>query len=98
MEQDGVTSHTSRICMTVLSEMLPHRHNSRFGDIKWPARSPDHSVSVFFLWSHTKCKIKRTRPVNIDELKRRIQKSILGKRSKILRRVMTSLPSRLCVR
>jgi hypothetical protein len=39
--------------------------------------------------------VYETRPANIDELKRRIQECIQGIPNKMLRRVMTSLPSRL---
>jgi hypothetical protein len=42
---------------------------SRFGDIAWPARSPDVTVPDFFLWGFLKDHVFRRRIMTIQELK-----------------------------
>jgi len=41
LEQHGATAHTDRQSMITLRIVLEHRIISRYGDISWPARSPD---------------------------------------------------------
>jgi len=48
-QQDGATAHTARNSMAVVREMFG-TVISRFGDIAWPAQSPDLTVPDFFLW------------------------------------------------
>ena len=43
-QQDGATAHTAQSSMQVLRTMIPGGPLSRFGDITWPARSPNHAV------------------------------------------------------
>ena len=45
---------------------------SRFGDIAWSARSPDLTVSDFFLWGFLKDRVFRRRIMTIQELKQAI--------------------------
>ena len=40
-----------------------------FGDIAWPARSPDLTVPHFFLWVFLKDRVFRNRIVTVQELK-----------------------------
>jgi hypothetical protein len=47
-QQDGATAHTSDASMKVVREMFPDHVISRFGDLHWPARSPDLSPCDFF--------------------------------------------------
>ena len=42
---------------------------SRFGDIAWSARSPELTVSDFFLWGFLKDRVFRRRIMTIQELK-----------------------------
>jgi hypothetical protein len=67
-QQDGVTAHTARQSMTFLRGMFPGRLISLFGDIPWPARSPDLTDPDFFLWGYLKSKVYATRPHSIQEL------------------------------
>ena len=45
---------------------------SRFGDIVWPARSPDLTVPDFFLWGFLKDRVFQWRIMTIQELKQAI--------------------------
>ena len=38
-QQNGATSHTTRVNMTLLQEIFPDRVISHPGDINWPPRS-----------------------------------------------------------
>ena len=42
---------------------------SRSGDIPWPSRSPDLSLSDFFLWGHQWSKVYQGNPRTIPQLK-----------------------------
>jgi hypothetical protein len=68
-QQDGATAHSAQISLAVLREMFPGRLISRFGDINWPAHSPDLSAPDYFLWGYIKSKVHKTRPANSDDLK-----------------------------
>jgi hypothetical protein len=59
-QQDEATAHSARISMAVLREMFPGRLISHFGDINWPARSPDLLAPDYFLWGHVKSKVYET--------------------------------------
>jgi len=48
-QQDGATSHTACDSMAAVSNLFPNHVISRYGDITWPARSPDLSTCDFFL-------------------------------------------------
>ena len=43
-----------------------------FGDIAWPARSPDLTVPDFFLWGFLKGRVFQRRIMTIQELKQAI--------------------------
>lgn len=94
-QQDGATAHTARISMALLREMFPGRLISRFGDVPWPARSPDLSVPDFFLWGYLKSLVYNTLPRTIEELKRRIEDEIVRIDEDMLRRVMGDFTRRL---
>jgi hypothetical protein len=49
-QQDGATSHTARDANATVRNLIPNQVISRYGDIKWPARSPGISVCDIFLW------------------------------------------------
>jgi hypothetical protein len=49
-QQDGSTSHTARDSMAAVRNLFPNHVISRYGDITWPARSPDLSACDFILW------------------------------------------------
>jgi hypothetical protein len=77
-QQDVASAHTAQISMAVLRMMFPDRPISHFGDISWPAHSPDLVVPDYFLWSYIKRKVYEIHPANIDDLKWQIQKHIQG--------------------
>ena len=49
---------------------------SRFGDITWPARSPDLTVPDFFLRGFLKDRVFRRRIMTIQELKQAIVEEV----------------------
>ena len=48
-QQDGTTSQTAKIAINILRPLFPGYLISRYGEIAWPARSPDLSVCGFYL-------------------------------------------------
>jgi len=96
-QQYGTTDHAAEFSMQVLRTIFPGRHISRFGEITWPSRSPDHAVPDYFLWGYitNKVRVYATLPANIADLKQRIMESIQGIPKETLQRVMTAFPSRL---
>ena len=76
-QHDGATSHTAKIAMNILRPLLPGHLISRYGDIAWPARSPDLSVCDFYLWGHLKSVLySAPSPRATQELKLRIKEEI----------------------
>ena len=94
-QQDGATAHTARLSMTKVQEMFPHRVISRFGDVHWPARSPDLSVCDFFLWGHLKERVYRSKPRTTEELKHSIRHEIQSVPLEMIGRAMQSFRRRL---
>jgi hypothetical protein len=75
-QQDGATAHTARASMAVVRQKFPGRVISRFGDINWPARSPDLSIPDFFLWGYLKSKVYIGKPRTLPHLKECIRREI----------------------
>jgi hypothetical protein len=50
-QKDGATSHIDTTPMDMVWNIFPGRLISRFGDIIWPPRFPDLTVSLIFIWS-----------------------------------------------
>jgi hypothetical protein len=89
-QQDGVTTDTARQSMNTLRTVFEHRIISRYGDISWPARSPDLSACDFFSWSYLKSKVIQVRPADLHNLKLRISDEINAIPPAMLLRVMES--------
>ena len=94
-QQDGATCHTARDSMAILRGMFPGRLISKFGDLNWPARSPDLSACDFFLWGYLKTKVFANPPHTLDELKDSIRRHIAEIPLEMLRKVMQNFRSRL---
>ncbi|KAJ4441354.1 hypothetical protein ANN_11209 [Periplaneta americana] len=69
-------AHTARDKLRLLRNFFPGCIISRFGNIDWPARSPDLTAPDFFLWGHLKARDFQTRPHSIQDLKNRIQAEV----------------------
>lgn len=94
-QQDGATAHTARNSMAVLREMFPGRLISRYGDIPWPARSPDLTPCDFFLWGYLKSKVFQHRPRTLEALKDAIRLEVGRISQQMLRKVMQNFRNRL---
>jgi hypothetical protein len=79
---------------------LFHKVISRFGDIPWPARSPDITAPNFFLWGYLKERVHRTHPHTTQDLKIAIQNEIalINQDQNLLRRVFDNFVDRLKVK
>ena len=66
-----------------------------FGDIAWPARSPDLTVPEFFLWEFLKDRVFRRRIVTTQELKQAIVDEVAATDEDLRRRVYGNFPTRL---
>lgn len=99
-QQDGATCHTTRPNMEILRQKFPGRVISRYGDVEWPARSPDLSPLDFFLWGYLKGRIYRDNPIDITQLKAAIETEIRSIGQEMLIRAMDNLRHRaeICVR
>lgn len=72
-QQDGATAHTARATTDILKAAFPGRLISRFGDLHWPARSPDLTVPDFFLWGFLKSRVYINKPETLEALKENIR-------------------------
>lgn len=75
-QQDGATAHTARTSLAELQRLFPGHLISRFGDVPWPARSPDLTAPDFFLWGYLKSEIFKTGPTSLEELESNIRSAI----------------------
>jgi hypothetical protein len=66
-----------------------------FGDIAWPARSPDLTVPDFFLWGFLKDRVFRRRIMTIQELKQAIVDEVAAIDEDLRRRVYNNFQTRL---
>ena len=95
-QQDGATSHTARHSMAAVRNLFPNHAVSRYGDITWPARSPELSACDFFLCGYLKSQVFRApAPHTVQELKRRIQQEVKRIPAEMLQRVMDDVRKRL---
>jgi hypothetical protein len=93
-QQNGATAYTARQSTTFQMGMFPGRLILRFGDIPWPARSPDLTAPDFFMWRYLKSKVYATRPHSIEELKDHITEGIGTINGALLQRVMQKFRQR----
>ena len=68
---------------------------SRFGDIAWPARSPELTVPDFFLWEFLKDRVFRRRIMTIQELKQAIVDEVAAIVEDLRKRVYGNFQTRL---
>lgn len=65
-QQDGATAHTARATTDILKKAFPGPLICRFGDLHWPARSPDLTVPDFFLWGFLKSRVYVNKPQTLE--------------------------------
>jgi len=93
---DAATSHTARDSMAAVRNLSPNHVISRYGDITWPARSPDLSAYDFFLWGYLKSQVfKVPAPHTVQELKHRIQQEVKRIPMEMLQRIKGDVRKRL---
>jgi hypothetical protein len=90
MEQQPTLHGTVWTLFVECSELL-----SRFGDIAWPARSPELAVPDFFLWGFLKDRVFRRRIITIQELKQAIVDEVAAIDEDLRRRVYGNFRKRL---
>ena len=86
---------TARDTMATLHQLFTNRLISRFGDVLWPARSPDLTAPDYFLWGYLKEKVYSRRLHTIPDLKMAIQEEIRAIPNDMIQRVMTNFRERL---
>ena len=75
-QQDGATSHTTRVTIDLLKSKFGECVISRNGPVEWPPRSFDLTLFDFFLWGHIKSLVYANNPATSDDLKDNIQREI----------------------
>nr|CAH7751303.1 unnamed protein product [Callosobruchus chinensis] len=87
-QQDGATARTARATMDIVKELFPGRLISRFGDLAWPAKSPDLTAPDFFLCGYLKSRVYVNNPQTIAALEENIRQECEQISPEILRKVM----------
>ena len=80
--------HTARVTTHFLKEEFPGGLISRFGDLHWPARSPDLTVPDFFSWSFLKSRVYVNKPQTLESLEENIRQECENLSPEVLARVM----------
>ena len=76
-QQDGAPPYWGVDVCRFLDETFPNRWIGRDGPIPWPPRSPDITPLDYFFWGFVKEKVFNTRVCGLDELKVRINDTVL---------------------
>lgn len=87
-QQDGATAHTARATTDILKAAFPGRLISRFGDLHYPARSPDLTVPDFCLWGFLKSRVYVNKPEILEALKDNIRHECENLSPEVLAEVM----------
>ena len=72
-QQHGAPAHRDRRCTRFLNNFVPNRWIGNNGPINWPPRSPDLTPLDFSIWGSIKNQVYKTIPLDVDDLKRKIQ-------------------------
>jgi hypothetical protein len=72
-QQDGAPAHNAIIVEQYLNQIFPNRWIGTNGLVPWPARSPDLTPLDFFLWGYLKTVVYADPPINLQDLKNKIQ-------------------------
>lgn len=74
--QDGAPAHIARNVRAWMQRNFKEREIGRYGDVHWPARSPDLTPMDFFVWGWVKDQVYRQPVNNLQELKARITRTM----------------------
>ena len=85
------TAHTANELMPIVRNMFPGHLISRFGDVPWPPRSPDHSTCDFFIWGYLKSCVYTHKPRTLNDLKEAILQEIRPIDRQLVARVTNDL-------
>lgn len=94
-QQDGAAAHYGRNVRNFLDGEFFDRWIGRRGTIEWPARSPDLTPLDFFLWGYLKGQVYKTKPGNLEELRRRITQETEAIPREMIRNAVHSFYNRL---
>lgn len=99
-QQDGAPAHRDRRCTRFLNNFVPNRWIGNNGPINWPPRSPDLTPLDFSIWGYIKDQVYKTSPLNVDDLKRKIQVACNKVSPRMLQNIQTRVikNARLCLR
>ncbi|XP_025422343.1 uncharacterized protein LOC112692044 [Sipha flava] len=70
---DGAPAHNAITVRRYLNQIFPNRWIGTYGVGPWTARSPDLTPLDFFLWGYLKTVVYADPPVNLHDLKNKIQ-------------------------
>ena len=94
-QQDGAAPHVASEVKQLLTKKFGSSVISRHFDFVWPARSPDLSPMDFFYWGYIKQKVYSRKPSTMDDLKTAISDEIENLDQAMLKKVVSTMPSRL---
>ena len=99
--QDGAPAHRLVAVRNRLQDLFGNRVIALNHAVEWPPRSPDLTPCDFFLWGYLKNKVYNSPPLNLQELRARIQHEvdILRRDPAMVRRAVAEMHRRcrLCI-
>lgn len=94
-QQDGAPPHYRKNVRDWLNLHFTDQWMGRRGSIEWPARSPDLTPLDFFLWGHLKTVVYKTPPVDLVDLRNRIEIECRALRRETFQKVRDEFENRL---
>ena len=99
--QDGAPAHRLNGVRDRLQDLFGNRVIALNHDVEWPPRSPDLTPCDFFLWGYLKDRVYRTPPMNLQDLRDRIEQEVdlLRANPAMVRRAVADMSRRcqLCI-
>ena len=71
-QQEGATSHTANVTISLLETKFGERVTSRNGPVGWPPRLCDWKPLDYFLWGCVKSMVYANESATVDELRTNI--------------------------
>jgi hypothetical protein len=93
--QDGAPAHYALDVRDWLNQNFPKRWIGRGGPIDWPSRSPDLTLTDYFMWGYIKDMADKSKPRSLADLKQSIVTAFHTLDTDLCKKVCESVPERL---
>ena len=95
MQHNSALLHYALCSRQVMNEIFDEKWTGRGGSVAWPPRSPDLTLSDYFLWGFVKERVMAVAPTTTDDIKERIRRACTEITPQMLAEVRRSFHQRI---